>query len=187
MNFHKRVLIGVLIQFIDINLNGFDIIPDFIGYLIIAFAFSKLIIPYAAIGMYCAVILAFASFIEIFQPTTQTMYLYEPGSLLIQSVMIVMGLFQIFYLACIFYVSKEILNDEKSWFPKLFIGLHILSQLFMSIAIHFNYNQVEDFIFPGVGIYLFFYIGFIVFLWRRKNWEQALQQNSEPTASEPVL
>ena len=62
MNFHKLVLIGLLLQFFDINIVGIDIIPDFVGFIIIAYAFSKRKVRYAALGMYCSVILSIASF-----------------------------------------------------------------------------------------------------------------------------
>lgn len=181
MNFHKRALIALLLQFIDINLGEFDILPDFIGYLIMVFAFSKLTIPYAKMGMYCAVLLSIHSFIEIFQPKTQGLYLYEPVNLWLQVVMIIIGLLYIVYLACIFYASKEILQDETRIFPKLFIGMHILSLLLTSVGIHLNYDEVEGFILIWIGIYLLFYIYFIGYLWRRKNRERSLQKKDLPS------
>lgn len=176
MNFHKRALIALLFQFVDINLGQFDILPDFIGYLIMVFAFSKLTIPYAKMGMYSAVLLSIQSFIELFQPKTQGIYLYEPVNLWLQVVMIVIGLLYIVYLACIFSISKEILQGETRNFPKLFIGMHILSLLLTSVGIHLNYDEVDDFVLIWLGIYLLFYIYFIGYLWRRKNREKSLEK-----------
>ncbi len=88
MNFHKLVLIGLLFQFLDINIGGIDIIPDFVGFIIIAYAFSKIKVPYAALGMYCSVILSISSFIEMWQQTTS---FYESTNLWVQIIVIVIG------------------------------------------------------------------------------------------------
>ncbi|MCH7323385.1 hypothetical protein LZ480_16035 [Solibacillus sp. MA9] len=184
MNFHRRIVISMLFLFIDFNINGFDIIPDFIGYVIVAFAFSKLTVPYAAVGMYCAVPLMINSFVELFLPKTQGLYLYEPVAFPMQVVQIAIGLLYIFYLACIFSVSKEIVPTKKSIFPKLFIGLHLLTQLLISVGIHLNINEVENYIPIWIFIYLLFYVFFFGFLWRREYIELELQQkNKQPLPS----
>ena len=76
MNFHKLVLIGLLFQFLDINIDVVDIMPDFVGLIIVAYAFSKIKVRYAALGMYCSVLLSISSFIEMFQEKTQTTSFY---------------------------------------------------------------------------------------------------------------
>ncbi|WP_274310119.1 hypothetical protein [Solibacillus daqui] len=184
MNFHRRIVIGVLFQLIDLNISGIDIIPDFIGYLITGFALSKLKVPYAAMGMYCAVLLTVSSFVELFLPKTQGMYLYEPVAFPMQVVTIAIGLLHIFYLACIFSVSKEIVPTKKNVFPMLFIGMHLLTQLLISVGIHLNVNEVENYIPIWIFIYLLFYVFFFGFLWRREYIELELQQkNKQPLPS----
>lgn len=185
MNFHGRILIGMVFQFVDINLNGIDIIPDVIGFLIAVFAFSKVQVPYATMGMYCAVLLTVQAFFEIFQPKAQGLSILEPTSLWLQLMMSVMGLLYIVFLACIFNVSKELVHAKKSIFLKLFIGMHILTLLLISVGIHLNINEVDDYLPIWFGIYFLFYLYFCGFLWRREYIELELQKkNKQPLPSD---
>lgn len=174
MNFHKLVLIGVLFQFLDINIGVIDIIPDFIGFIIIAYAFSKIKVPYAALGMYCSVLLSITAFLEMFQEKTQSFSVYEAVNLWVQILFIVIGLVDILYFACIFYVSNKIVKIENSIFPILFISAQILVQLFTSLGMHLPFNVLEGFIMSMLILFIFFYIYFVVFLWKRKNMEKSI-------------
>jgi len=187
MNFHGRILIGMVFQFVDIDLNGIDIFPDVIGYLIVVFAFSRVQVPYATMGMYCAVLLTVNAFFEMFQPKALGLSIVEPTSLWMQLVMSVMGLLYIVFLACIFSVSKELVQTKKSIFPKLFIGMHILTLLFISVGIHLNVNDVEDYLLIWFGIYFLFYLYFCGFLWRREYIELELQKKDEQPMPSDLL
>ena len=170
MNFHKLVLIGLLFQVFDINI-VIDIIPDFIGFIIIAYAFSKRKVRYASLGMYCSVILTISSFIEMWQ---QTISFYESTNLWVEIIAVVISSVNILYFACIFYVSKEILKIDNGIFPKLFIGAQILMQLVVTFSMHFPFDKAGLFLIPIVFILFFFYIYFVVFLWKRKNIEKKI-------------
>ena len=179
MNFHKLVLIGLLFQFLDINIGVVDIMPDFVGLIIIAYAFSKIKVPYAALGMYCSVLLSISSFIEMFQEKTQTSSFYEVGDLWMQILFIVIGLVDILYLACIFYVSNKIVKIESSVFPTLFISAQILVQLFTSFGMHLPFDVLEGLTISMLILFFFFYMYFIVFLWKRKNIEKKMYEEMQ--------
>ena len=179
MNFHKLVLISLLFQFLDINIGGIDIMPDFVGFIIVAYAFSKIKVRYAALGMYCSVILSISSFVEIFQEKTHTTSFYGAVDLWLQILFIVIGLVDILHLACIFYVSNKIVKIESSVFPTLFISAQILVQLFTSLGMHLPFDVLEQFTISMLIIFFFFYIYFIVFLWKRKNIEKKMYEEMQ--------
>ena len=170
MNFHKLIIIGVLFQFFDINFGTFDIFPDFIGFIIIVYAFSKVEAQYAKLGTLCATVLAITSLMGLGLPE-----MFVPSAnLALQIVTILNGLLTILYLACIFSVSKEILRGEESMFPTLYINLQLIFLLFSSVGMHFPV-EVYEILVLLIGVLLFaFYIYFIIFLWKRKNKESAL-------------
>lgn len=172
MNFHKLVLIGVLFQFIDINI-GIEILPDFIGFLIIAYAFSKVAVSYGKLGMYCSIVLSISSFFDMFLQNNQGIYLYE-ADFWIQLVNLAVSLFTIIYFACIFIVSNEILKIKKSSFPKIFIGAQIVMELLIAAGMHIPFNELELFYILILIPFFFLYIAFILFLWKRKNVEKEL-------------
>ena len=174
MNFHKLVLIGLLFQFFDINIVGIDIIPDFVGFIIITYAFSKIKVPYAALGMYCSVILSISSFLEMFQEKTHTTPFYGAVDLWLQILFIVISLVDILHLACIFYVSNKVVKIENSVFPTIYISAQILVQLFTSFGMHLPFDVLEGFTISMLILFFFFYIYFIVFLWKRKNIEKKM-------------
>ena len=176
MNFHKLVLIGLLFQFLDLNIGRIDIIPDFVGFIIITYAFSKIKVPYAALGMYCSVILFISSFLEMFQEKTHTTSFYGTVDLWLQIVFIVIGLVNILQIACVFYVSNKIVKIENSIFPTIFISAQILVQLFTSLGMHLPFDVLEEFVLSMLVLFFFFYIYFIVFLWKRKNIEKNMYQ-----------
>lgn len=173
MNFHKLILIGLLFQVFDINIVGIDIIPDFVGFIIMVYAFSKRTVRYAKLGMYCSLILSIASFIEIWQ---QTISFYESTNLWAQIVVIVISSINILSIACIFYVSKEIVKMDNGVFPKLFIGLQLFLHLFNTFAMHLPGYELGFVSIVIMLILLFFYIYFVVFLWKRKNIEKKMYE-----------
>lgn len=170
MKFHELILIGLLFQFFDINFGPIDIIPDFIGYLIIVNAFSKVKAQHAKLGMFSAALLSIPSIIGIVQPE----FFAPSANLALQIASIFIGLLTILYIACIFSVSKEILHGEESLFPTLFISAQLLAQLFTSIGMHLAVDLYEGFLIFTSILLFGFYIYFIVFLWKRKNKENAL-------------
>ncbi|MBD8036274.1 hypothetical protein H9635_05920 [Solibacillus sp. A46] len=170
MNFHKLIIIGVLFQFFDINFGNFDIFPDFIGFIIIVYALSKVNAQYTNLGMFCATILAVMSIMGIVLPEM----VVPSANLALQIVAILNGLLTILYLACIFSVSKEILRGEESMFPTLYISLQLIFLLFSSVGMHFPLEVYEILGLSSTVLLFFFYIYFIVFLWKRKNKESAL-------------
>ena len=179
MNFHKLVLIGLLFQFLNINIDRIDLMPDFVGYIIIAYAFSKIKVRYAALGMYCSMILSISSFIEMFQEKTHTTTFYGAVDLWLQIVFIVIGLLDILQLACIFYVSNKIVKIESSVFPTVFISAQILVQLFTSLGMHLPFDVLEGVTISMLILFFFFYIYFVVFLWKRKNIEKKMYEEMQ--------
>ena len=179
MNFHELILIGLLFQFFDINIVGIDIIPDFVGFIVITYAFSKIKVPYAALGMYCSVILFISSFLEMFQEKTQTSSFYEAGDLWMQILFIVIGLVDILYLACIFYVSNKIVKIESSVFPTVFISAQILVQLFTSFGMHLPFDVLEGVTISMLLLFFFFYMYFVLFLSNRKNIEKKMYEEMQ--------
>ena len=175
MNFHKLVLIGFLFQVFDINI-VIDIIPDFVGFIIIAYAFSKRQVCYATLGMYCSVILSIASFIEMFQGKTQTFFSYEAFNLWMEILAIVISLINILYLACIFYVSNQVVKIESNVFPTLFIGAQIVVQLLPSLWMHLPFGVLDWFILFMVLLFFCFIIYYFIFLWKRKNIENKMYE-----------
>ncbi|MEK3765515.1 MULTISPECIES: hypothetical protein [unclassified Solibacillus] len=170
MNFHKLIIIGVLFQFFDINFGNFDIFPDFIGFIIIVYAFSKVEAQYAKLGNLCATVLAVTSLMGIWLPE-----MFVPSAnLALQIVAILNGLLTILYLACIFSVSNEILRGEESMFPTLYINLQLIFLLFSSVGMHFPVEVYEILGLSSAALLFVFYIYFIIFLWKRKNKEYAL-------------
>ena len=178
MNFHELILIGLLFQFFDINIVGIDIIPDFVGFIIMVYAFSKRKVRYAKLGMYFSVILSIASFIEMWQQTTS---FYESTNLWAQIIVIVISSFNILYFACIFYVSKEILKMDNGIFPKLFIGLQLFLHLLNTFAMHFPGYELGFVSIVIMLILLVLYIYFVVFLWKRKNIEKEMYEEIVPS------
>ena len=179
MNFHKLVLIGLLFQFLDFNISSIDLIPDFVGFIIVAYAFSKVKVPYAALGMYCSVLLSISSFMEMFQGKTQTTSFYGAVDLWLQILFIVIGLIEILQLACIFYVSNKAVKIESSIFPTLFISAQILMQLVFAFGIHAPFDNAGIFLIPIVFIFFFFYMYFVIFLWKRKNIEKKMYKEMQ--------
>ena len=179
MDFHKLVLIGLLFQFLDINIDVVDIMPDFVGLIIVAYAFSKIKVRYAALGMYCSVILSISSFIEMFQEKTHTTSFYGAVDLWMQILFIAIGLVDILQLACIFYVSNKIVKIESSVFPTVFISAQILVQLFTSFGMHLPFDVLEGFTISMLILFFFFYIYFVVFLWKRKNIEKKMYEEMQ--------
>ncbi|WP_332646625.1 hypothetical protein [Lysinibacillus sp. 54212] len=167
MNFHKLVLIGVVCI-------GIALIPDFIGLLIFARAFSKVDVPYAKLGMYCSILLSIYVFIEMFQVKNEGVFFYETGNIWEQIIYVAISLIYILNYACIFYVSNEIVKIEKSIFPKIFIGAQILFLLVTELWMHLPIDIVAEYYFITIIPIIVFYIALIVFLWKRKNMERAL-------------
>lgn len=172
MNFHKMILIGVLFQFLDFNFGPVDIIPDFIGFLIIASAFAQVKARYAPLGVVSSALLTVVALVEIFYPQLQ-----EPTVVLpLQLLSIVIGLITILYFACIFSVSKEVLPQQDSLFPILFIGAQLFMHVFMSIGTHLAVDIAEGFMVFALIALFGLYVYFIAFLWKRKNEEQAMRE-----------
>ena len=175
MNFHKLVLIGLLFQVFNINI-VIDIIPDFIGFIIVAYAFSKRKVRYAALGMYCSVILSIASFIEMVQGKTQTVFSYEAFNLWMEILAIVISLITILYFACIFYVSNRIVKIESTIFPTIFISGQIVVQLLPSLWMHLPFGALNWLILFMVLLFFCFVIYFVIFLWKQKNIEKKMYE-----------
>lgn len=179
MNFHKLILIGLLFQFLDFNINSIDLVPDFVGFIIITYAFSKINVPYAALGMYCSVILFISSFLEMFQEKTHTTTFYGAVDLWLQILFIAIDLVEILQLACIFYVSNKIVKIENHVFPTLFISAQLLVQLFNSFGMHLPFDVLEQFTISMLILFFFFYFYFVVFLWKRKNIEKKMYEEMQ--------
>lgn len=170
MNFHEFILIGVLFQFFDINIGTFDVIPDFVGFLMIAYAFSRAKARYAKLGMWCAAMLSISSLVEVVWPSL----LEDSVNLWLQILAIILGLVTILYFACIFSVSKDILQGEDSRFPIVFISVQLVVELFTSIGMHLSLGISEGLMIVVMVLLFGFYIYFIVFLWQRVKRERVL-------------
>lgn len=171
MNFHKLILIGMFFIVLDLNIDRFDIIPDFIGYFVIANAFSKVDMRESKIGMVAALVAAVLAFGPILYPMEPTGLVILPYSLSLQIFSIVTGLLSLVVYISLFSVSKKIVHEE-SRFPALFISMEMVIQLWTTFAILLPMEIVETvsivIIVIGIGIYIYL----IWFLSHRKNMER---------------
>lgn len=170
MNFHKLVFIGLIYQFFDFDINGFDILPDFIEYAIVAYAFAKLNYRYAKVGKLTSLLLMILSFISIFTPeviesTSASLAFTVSGTLFV--------VMNIFYFACIFAVSNQLVQDSSRKFPKVFIALLILTSFSVSLAVHLPVNAGNTLLLVTLGVSLIGYIYLFVFIWKRIAFEDA--------------
>ncbi|MER2128956.1 hypothetical protein [Solibacillus sp.] len=164
MNFHKLVFIGLLFQFFDFKFGSFDIMPDFIEYVIVAYAFSKLDYRYAKEGFISALLLMIFSFFNIFNPSLLDI---NTGSNLFTITSIVFGMLQIFYFACIFAVSNQIVQDSSRKFPTVFLAGIIIVNLIASLSIHLSVNLASTLVLLSMVAFFICYMYLFIFLWKR--------------------
>lgn len=182
MNFHKRVFIGALFQILDINIGTFDILPDFVGFLIVAYAFSKMNFPYASAGTIFSISLAALSVISIFRPFNMNLVMNPSYDLNMQLVSVAFGMLNIGYFACVFAVSKEIVRGDSSRFPQLFIGFELFAQLWTSLVIHVLGNVLLASGMFILMLSIILHIYFFIYIWKRKKLEDELHIRSLSTS-----
>lgn len=178
MNFHKRILIGAIFQFLDFNLGWIDILPDFIGFIIAATAFSKLKWKYAQLGFNLSLTLSALSLGQVFFPQPVNMLMMTEYTWTAEIIGLAYGVLSLFYFACVFTVSKQILSGEASRFPPLFIGVQLLSLLWPVLFLHSSLTVVEPLGIILIVLTIIALIGYFIFFWRRKNLEQELIEES---------
>lgn len=164
MNFHKLVFIGLLFQFFDFKLGDFDIIPDFIEYAIVAYGFSNLDYRYAKAGLISALLLMVFSIIGIFYPPLTGENAHSL-SLTITSTLI--GMLTIFYFACIFAVSNQIVQDHSRKFPTVFLAGLIIVNFTASLSMHLSLKSGGTLVLLILVVFFICYVYLFIFLWKR--------------------
>jgi hypothetical protein len=174
MTFHKHLFIGVLIVFIDINIEWFDILPDVIGYVFIFNAFLKVTKPYAALGLVTTVILLGHSIVAFFSPSDLMLLFSEEilhYNFTQQIFQLVVGVTSIVNYACMFAVSNAIMPITNKKLPGIFITLLLLFELALSFVYYLTPNELLLVLLPLSIIIFITYIVFLVFLWKRSKVE----------------
>lgn len=169
MKFHQLILIGLFIIIIDIRIETLDIVPDVIGYIIFASAFSKIPHPHTGIGVGTSILLAVYSIYEIFVPYQ----LFSESSFQLgpQIIYLIVSFASIVNYVCIFSVSRKIVNADDGVFPKIFIGSLILYELFLAFFLFMSLEYAEYFALLFAITLFVLHIYFIIFIWKRKNIE----------------
>lgn len=178
MNFHRWIFAGTILQFIDINIGIMDISPDILGFIVIAIAFANLKETYAQLGFYTAILLSVTSFAEIMYVHLTNGFVPFTFNWTMAWVELISGSFQIILFACVFAVSKQIIKNETSRFPQVFLTIQLVLLLWPITLLHSTGNAVQFFSFVMVGVGVVLMIGYFIFLWRRKNMEQELIEKS---------
>lgn len=178
MNFHKRILIGSIFIFLDFNLGWIDILPDFVGFIIAATAFSNLKWKYAQLGFNLSLTLSALSLVQVFFPQPTDMLMMTDYNWTAELIGLAYGVFSLFYFASVFAVSKQILSGETSRFPSFFIGVQLLSLLWPVLFLHSSLSVAEPLGIILIVLTVIALIGYFIFFWRRKNMEQELIEES---------
>lgn len=177
-NFHKWVVAGTLFIVIDINIGTIDMVPDVFGFILIAFAFKNVKWSYAQMGFYTALFLTVMSIVAMIYPSTINSSVPTLFSWEMAWVELISGTLFVLLFGCIFAVSKQIIPNDTSKFPKVFIAIQLMLLLWPIIFLHNTGSGIEM---RNVLIFIpsiVMMIGIIVFLWRRKNMEQKLIEES---------
>ena len=174
MTFHKYLFIGVLIVFIDINIEWFDILPDAIGYVFIFNAFLKVAKPYAALGLVTTVILLGHSIVAFFSPSDLMLLFSEEilhYNFTQQLFQLVVGVTSIVNYACMFAVSNAIMPITNKKLPGIFITLLLLLELALSFVYYLTPDELLLVLLPLSIMIFITYIVFLTFLWKRSKVE----------------
>ncbi len=117
MNGFKLIIIGYLFNFLDFRLQGIDIIPDFVGYLLIFIGLSKVLDLNKKFetARFISIILLILSFFELYQnPNSYQIHQnIEFFPFLLSSVITIIS---IIYSYCLFIGIKEsaqAINDQN--------------------------------------------------------------------------
>lgn len=171
MNFHKRVLIGSAFHIFDFTIGFFDILPDFIGFLLIASAFSFYTTKEANQGMVLSFILVITSLIQLMIPIPNIGLTMAPFNGYIGILMIVVGALTILHFGYIFLVSNQILSNEDVKFPKMFMIVQLVNYALLGFVVHVTSTVGLSISVISIGLSVLSMIYFFTVLMQRKNLE----------------
>lgn len=164
--FHSRWISGFWLIFIDFNV-GIDIFPDFIGWFLIATAFSNVKVTGAKWGMIASIV-AGISAIPLVVPLQ---FGDLPTWLIVMQTVRSAGEFLAF--AAFFVVSDYLLRREKkSIFEKVLLIFLLFNFTWGHVFMHFNRNSAETLaVFLGVLGFVLTIIFFVKLYSRRKEFD----------------
>ncbi|WP_342527930.1 hypothetical protein MKY84_04075 [Chryseomicrobium sp. FSL W7-1435] len=171
MNFHKRVLLGSLVVVFDFNIDRIDVLPDVLGFFLIATAFDSVKTREALIGKTISLVLAIISFILLFtrlQPIGFPV-LYSLYPVLVESIV---GALIILQLAYVFIVSTQRLPELGTGIPKVFLGAQLFIYAATGLTPHFTTSDAGSWVIGLLVISIICYIYYFGFLWKRKSFER---------------
>lgn len=175
MNFHKRVLLGSLLVAFDFNVNAIDVLPDFLGFFLIATAFDSVKTKEAQVGRTISLVLAIISFILLFVRLEPTGYLvlYSFYPFVIESVI---GALIILQLAYVFIVSTQRLPELGTGIPKVFLGAQLFIYVATGLTPHFTASEAGTWVIGLVVGSVVCYMYYFGFLWKRKSFERETRE-----------
>lgn len=175
MNFHKRVLIGSIFHIFDFTIGFFDILPDFIGFLVIASAFSVHSTREANKGLILSLILVMTSLIQLMIPIPNMGLTMPPFDGYLGVLMIIAGALTILHFGYIFIVSNQILSDQDAKFPKVFMIVQLVNFALLGLVVHVTSSVALTISLLSIGLSVLSMIYFFIALIQRKNLENQLK------------
>ena len=160
--FHSRWISGFWLIFIDFNV-GIDIFPDFIGWFLIAAAFSNVKVPGAKWGMIASIVAGISAIPFVFP----LQYGDLSSWLVVMRAVLAAGEFLAF--AAFFVVSDYLLRREKkSIFEIVLLIFLLLNFTWGHVFMHFGRNSADTLaVFLAVSGFVLM-ISFLVELYSRR-------------------
>lgn len=171
MNFHKRVLIGSAFHIFDFTIGFFDVLPDFIGFLLIASAFSFYSTKEANQGMVLSFVLVMTSLIQLMIPLPNMGLTMAPFDGYIGILMIVVGALTILHFGYIFLVSNQILSNEDVKFPNMFMIVQLVNYALLGLVAHVTSSVGLSISLISIGLSVLSMMYFFIVLIQRKTLE----------------
>lgn len=140
--FHGRWIIGLLLIFLDINIL-FDWLPDFIGWLFIAAAFTGVKGEGAAWGKWGAIV---ASILSLPLTLNEISMLPEREyPLWLEFIYFTLPFVQFLAYAAFFIISDSLLERQKqSVFSYVFLGYLLVWKIWQHVNMHVIPNEAEN-------------------------------------------
>jgi hypothetical protein len=184
MNFYGKLLAGYLLIYFDFFIETYDMIPDFIGYIIIVSGFMKVLHPLKTLGVISASILSIGSFIDqytwITSPFDNPVMLSAGSSIVGIVLTIVTTGFYLLLIGLIIVITKDIFPYKSLLAPKTFFMFTLLIDLLLSFTMLSGEVVSEELTWLIVISGVIIQIWFFVFLWRQHQLQNTpLEQNEE--------
>lgn len=181
LNFFSKMLIALIFIMIDINI-GIDLLPDIIGYFLIAGAVKKLRdIKISTMAFWCTLLLGLFSLLEMlnFQE-----FLFSGDTVIYYLFSLISGLLLLCYYYSIFNVCLELLNDSPhirytkkvKYIMLTSAWLTIMTQ---AIQLHLNENDMFNFYIIVVIIACITFFIFLIYLYNMKRYAEIEQKRAK--------